>query len=668
VLIFEFIFFSAISMVAGAFCRAFSDPDGDFLSQLGPAAATKKPRKRFGVVPSSRQTSDKLSQAAKVEATSDCETISETTSETSPATTSEAISDTAQLSELAECGASEAVTLALAAIRNGEFVIIVDNQGATTQCTLAIAAEHATTERTAFMIRQSAGTVHACLTMDRLEGFGLHPASGTSGKGAALYESTNFLPGVTTGISAQDRGATLRALCDSSNPSHCFAKSGHVAPLCIMAGGVLDCTRHAEACYDLCRLCDLQPVGALAELMNEDGSMFTCEDARAFGEKHSISVVGIDQLVAHRRMPRRETGGSGVQMDSESKMWIDDIEAECMIRVYRCSDAKIEIVTVSKGDLTNAESVPARVHSECFTGDIIGSKRCDCGQQLHNFLRILNTKERGVLMYVRGHEGRGIGLANKIRAYKLQDEGFDTVDANLKLGLPVDNRTYEDALAVLRDLGIKTIQLYTNNPEKVQSLACITKSVAALASVPNEYNEKYLKTKRERTGHRTILTSFKLPAPELDTAKVKIGVVYTKWNEFYVDSLLKAALGALDNAGVQYMKLEVPGATELISGARAMIKKSKPHAVIVLGVLMKGSSDVYEVNCNSVMTGLSELNAIQDIPVTIGLLMCRDEDQAYERSHGASNPAKAWAETALHMAAISMDANVGLDEDVDLAF
>merc|ERR1719379_2063539 len=197
-------------------------------------------------------------------------------------------------------------------------------------------------------------------------------------------------------------------------------------------------------------------------------------------------MLGIDELVAHRSMPGIEAGGIGVQMDSESLMWIDDIDAECRICVYSCSDPKIEIVTIAKGVVKNAEGVPARVHSECFTGDILGSKRCDCGQQLHKFLRILNTEENGVLMYIRGHEGRGIGLANKIRAYKLQDEGFDTVDANLKLGLPVDTRNYEDSLKVFQDLGIKTIRLYTNNPLKVESLSCITEAIIPLASVPNQ--------------------------------------------------------------------------------------------------------------------------------------------------------------------------------------
>jgi len=260
-------------------------------------------------------------------------------------------------------------------------------------------------------------------------------------------------------------------------------------------------------------------------------------------------------------------------------------------------------------------------------------------------------------MYIRGHEGRGIGLANKIKAYNLQDQGFDTVDANLKLGLPVDSRGYEDALAVFRDLGLKSIRLFTNNPDKIQALTPITHSTAALASIACPQNLGYLTTKRERLNHKTVLETFKLPETKLgDPSKVKVGVVYTTWNSFYVDELLREAAKQLDSAGARHVKLAVPGACELISGARAMIRKHKPDAVIVIGVLIRGSSDVYEATCTSVMAGLTELNAHQDVPITVGLLMCRDEDQAHERSHGPGNPAKALAETALTMAAITMDA------------
>jgi len=326
-----------------------------------------------------------------------------------------------------------------------------------------------------------------------------------------------------------------------------------------------------------------------------------------------------------------------------------------VLRVYSCSDPKVEIVTIVKGELKDAEAVPARVHSECFTGDILGSKRCDCGQQLHKFMKIMNEETCGVLMYIRGHEGRGIGLANKIRAYKLQDEGWDTVEANLKLGLPVDARTYEDAAAVFRDLGLKSIKLFTNNPEKMEALAKITHSITALASIPCPQNLKYLTTKREKCNHRTVLETFKQPEVKHDASKIKVGVVFTTWNQFYVDQLLAESVMKLENAGARHVKMAVPGACELISGARAMIRKHKPDVVLVLGVLIRGSSDLYDSTCTSVMTGLTELNANQDVPITVGLLMCRDEDQAHERSHGPANPAKAWAETALTMASIMMD-------------
>lgn len=306
-----------------------------------------------------------------------------------------------------------------------------------------------------------------------------------------------------------------------------------------------------------------------------------------------------------------------------------------------------------KGDVNGREAVPARIHSECFTGDVLASKRCDCGQQLHKFLKIMNEEPCGVLLYVRGQEGRGIGLMDKIRAYDLQDAGHDTVDANLKLGLPVDTRCYDDAVSVLNGMGLISIRLFTNNPDKMKALQTITKEVVALSSVPCQWNIGYLNTKRERLNHRTVLETFKLPELRLDTSQLRIGLVYTSWNQYYVDELVMGAGSQLERAGAQSVKLVVPGACELISGCRAMLRKHKPDAVIAIGVLIRGSSDLYDATCQAVMTGLTELNAIQDTPIVLGLLMCHDEDQANERSHGPNNPAKAWADTALHMASIA---------------
>jgi len=222
----------------------------------------------------------------------------------------------------------------------------------------------------------------------------------------------------------------------------------------------------------------------------------------------------------------------------------------------------------------------------------------------------------------------------------------------LQLGLPVDTRTYDDNLAILRDLGVKSINLYTNNPDKMNSLKVITKDVVALASVPCKRNMKYLQTKRERLNHRTVLDTFVLPKPKVNTSGIRIGIVYTSWNQYYVDELVKKTEGQLQASGVQALKITVPGASELISGARALLKQAKPDAIVVVGLLIRGASDIYDATCTAVMTGLQELNATQDTPIILGVLMCQNEDQAFERTHGKGNPGKAWADTAIHMASL----------------
>mmetsp|Transcript_62670 Transcript_62670/g.136096 ORF Transcript_62670/g.136096 Transcript_62670/m.136096 type:complete len:565 (-) Transcript_62670:121-1815(-) len=551
---------------------------------------------------------------------------------------------------------TQAVEQALAAFARGHYVVLVDSKSEGTQVSLALPAEHATGERIAFFIRNSTGIICAAVDQERLEGFGLFPDGGVA-PGAHL--STDFIAAGTS-LSAKDRAETLRALCDTSNPPSSFAKTGHTFLTCLAKGGISESLGRAEAASELCKLAGLVPVSVLADLMSEDGSIPSIAAASHFCERVGIPMLSVEQLIESKRGQKPSQSvtahGPGPVMQTQSLIWIDEIEDDCMIRVYSTADPSIEIVAIMKGKLEDARNVPARVHSECFTGDIFASKRCDCGQQLHRFLHIMNTEPCGVMLYIKGHEGRGIGLPNKIRAYQLQDEGLDTVDANLKLGLPVDGRSYQDALAVFRDLGIKSVKLYTNNPDKVSALRPITSEVVALASVPGERNLAYLRTKRERLNHRTVLETFKLPTPTLDVNKTSIGVVYTTWNKYYVDELLRATEQELEQKGVQHTKLAVPGSCELISGARAIIRRSRPDAVVVLGVLIRGSSDLYEATCSAVMTGLTELNATQDTPIILGILMCRDEDQAHERSHGPINPAKAWAATAVHMASINQGA------------
>eukprot|EP00927_Polykrikos_kofoidii_P022300 TRINITY_DN20850_c0_g1_i1.p1 TRINITY_DN20850_c0_g1~~TRINITY_DN20850_c0_g1_i1.p1 ORF type:complete len:572 (-),score=77.83 TRINITY_DN20850_c0_g1_i1:67-1782(-) len=547
---------------------------------------------------------------------------------------------------------------ALNAFRQGSYVIVVCGEGDTCECSIAMPAEHATVERVAFIIRNSTGMVYAASDQERLESFGLHcvktsdDATVTPARSSMRhYASTDFSVGTSTGSSAKDRAATLRALCNATHPPQAFRQPGHIFPLRVCSSGVLDQRQMPEAVYDLCRLAKLTLVGILAEIMHDDGSVCNSEvSARHFCEQHDIPLVTVDEI--HQCRSALVTPVQGPALETQSKFWCDEIDGLSSIRCYSSSKKGVEIVALVKGDVNGLDSVPTRIHSECFTGDILGSKRCDCGQQLHKFMKVMNTETSGILLYIRGHEGRGIGLPNKIKAYHLQDQGFDTVDANLKLGLPVDDREYSDTGIVLKALGVKSIKLFTNNPLKIQALEPITKEVVAMASIPCEQNLEYLRTKKDRLNHRTVLETFKLPAPTIDVAKTRIGIIYTTWNQYYVDKLLKEAQETLNLVGVMHTTVAVPGVCELISGARMLLRKSQPDAILVIGVLIRGSSDVYDATCRALMTGLMELNASQDTPVIPGLLMCHDESQANERSHGGSNPAKAWAESAVHMAGL----------------
>lgn len=502
---------------------------------------------------------------------------------------------------------------------------------------------------------------------DRLEGFGLHTTPDVVAQTKTSQDSSvDFVQGNISGMSAAGRAGTLKAFCNKANLVTAFTKPGHTFVCCVFPRGILEAPRCLEAAYDLCQLGRLTPVAGLAQLMREDGVMFKASDAETFAREKSIPLVSVRQLLAYRKQRGDasviEVGSPGGPVfETESKFWMDEVDADCLLRVYSTSAStlqNVEIVAILKGEMDKAEAVPVRIHSECFTGDILASKRCDCGQQLHKFMRVMNEHPCGVLLYIRGHEGRGIGLANKIRAYKLQDEGLDTVDANVHLGLPVDGRTFHDSLAVLRHIGMKSISLYTNNPEKIAALKPLTKHVVAIASVSNPRNIGYLSTKRRRLNHQTVLETFTLPKPTMGPP-AKIGIVYTKWNQYFVEELRKAAEEGLRSAGVTVISLPVPGACELVSGARSLVNKSKPNAVIVLGVLIKGSSDLYDATCSAVMNGLTQLNASQDIPIIQGLLMCQNEEQAHERSH-SNNPAKAWADTAIHMA--NLDAQLTNDE------
>jgi 3,4-dihydroxy 2-butanone 4-phosphate synthase/GTP cyclohydrolase II len=313
----------------------------------------------------------------------------------------------------------------------------------------------------------------------------------------AYTVSVDARDGVTTGISAADRAHTARVLADSATEPWEITRPGHVFPLRYREGGVLVRRGHTEAAVDLARLADLTPAGVLVEIVNDDGTMKRGQALRDFADEHGLVMISIDQLVHYRR--RTE-----VLIERVAETRLPTEHGEFTAYGYRIPVDGGEHLALVLGDLAGEEPVLTRVHSECLTGDVFASHRCDCGPQLHEALERVAKAGRGVVIYLRGHEGRGIGLVAKLQAYALQDGGHDTVDANLELGLPADARHYGAATQILRDLGVRSVRLLTNNPDKTSSLEDYGVPVAErvpLTPHPNDHNLAYLQTKRDRMGH-----------------------------------------------------------------------------------------------------------------------------------------------------------------------
>ena len=388
---------------------------------------------------------------------------------------------------------------AVAAIAAGRPVVVVDDAARENEGDLIFAAELATPELMAFMVRHTSGFICAPLTeadADRLE---LPPMYHTNQdkRGTAYTVTVDAREGVSTGISAADRAHTVRLLADPGTSLADLSRPGHVVPLRAKAGGVLRRPGHTEAAIDLAVLAGLRPAAVLCELVNDDGTMMRLPDLEIFVKEHGLVLISIEDLVAYRR--RNE---SMVERVAEARLPTE----YGLFRAYgyRAEPDGAEQIALVHGDLGDGQDVLVRAHSECLTGDMFGSLRCDCGPQLHAALRAVVAEGRGVVLYIRGHEGRGIGLLEKLRAYELQDTGVDTVDANLRLGLPADARDYGTGAQILYDLGVRTMRLLTNNPAKRAGLEGYGLRVVGrvpLPTRPHPENVRYLRTKRDRMGH-----------------------------------------------------------------------------------------------------------------------------------------------------------------------
>jgi 3,4-dihydroxy 2-butanone 4-phosphate synthase/GTP cyclohydrolase II len=393
----------------------------------------------------------------------------------------------------------DSVEDAIAAIRDGKQVVVVDDEDRENEGDLIFAAQKATPEAVGFMNRYTSGVICVPMEGTDLDRLGLPPMTHVNEdrKGTAYSVSVDARDGVDTGISAADRSHTIRVLCDSATEPFELTRPGHVFPLRAMPGGVLRRPGHTEAAVDLARLAGLRPAGVIAEVVHDDGSMMRAPALRDFADEHGLLMISIADLIAYRR--KNESLVERVataQLPTE--FGIFDILG------YQGVLDGIDHVAMRIGDIGEGEDVLVRVHSECLTGDALGSLRCDCGPQLRAAMRAIAEEGRGIVLYMRGHEGRGIGLLHKLRAYALQDHGADTLEANLALGLPADSRDYGTGAQILVDMGVKTMRLLTNNPTKRAGLEGYGLSILSQVPIeiePNDFNMAYLTAKRDSMGH-----------------------------------------------------------------------------------------------------------------------------------------------------------------------
>lgn len=398
---------------------------------------------------------------------------------------------------------------AIAEIRAGAMVIVVDDADRENEGDLILAAEKVTPDHINFMVRHCSGIICVPMEGERLEQLSLPlmTTQNSESMGTAFTVSVDARDKTTTGISAADRATTIKALIDPDSTAQHLARPGHIFPLRYTPGGVLRRAGHTEASVDLARLAGLYPAGVLCEVVNQDGTMARLEDLERFAVEHGLLIISIADLIAYRRRWEKL-----VHRVTEAR--IPTAFGSFQALGYESYDGRTHVALV-KGDPKESENVLVRVHSECFTGDVLGSIRCDCGIQLAEAMRRISEEGEGVVVYIRGHEGRGIGLRHKLEAYALQDGGLDTVEANVELGFSPDSRDYGVGAQILADIGVTTMRLLTNNPTKRAGLEGYGLKIVdrvPLQTEPNPENLRYLETKREKLGH--LLDTFKAVGTE----------------------------------------------------------------------------------------------------------------------------------------------------------
>ena len=400
-------------------------------------------------------------------------------------------------------------------IREGKFVIVVDDEDRENEGDFIIAAEKITPEKVNFMLQHGRGVLCVPLPESRCANLGLiHQVSNnTSMLGTPFTVTVDKLEGCSTGVSAEDRAATIRALADPASTPQTFGRPGHINPLYAQERGVLQRAGHTEAAVDLARLAGLQPVAALIEIMNEDGTMARMPQLEKVAEQYGLSLISIKDLIAYRMnhseqpLNHSEQSLNNALVERGETVSLPTEFGDFMLTPFRELTTGLEHIALVKGDWEKDEPVLCRVHSSCMTGDIFGSKRCECGEQLHKAMQMVEKEGRGIIVYM-NQEGRGIGLMNKIRAYKLQEQGEDTVEANIHLGFQPDERNYGVGAQILQLMGAKKLRLMTNNPVKrvgLESYGIEIVENIPIEITPNPYNLRYMRTKKEKMHHNLNL-------------------------------------------------------------------------------------------------------------------------------------------------------------------
>ena len=403
----------------------------------------------------------------------------------------------------------DTITQALEAFKQGQFVIVVDDEDRENEGDFIIAAEKITPEKVNFMLQHGRGVLCAPITEERCAELDLiHQVStNTSMLGTPFTVTVDKLDGCTTGVSAADRAATIRALSDPNSKPETFGRPGHINPLYAKSRGVLQRAGHTEAAIDLCRLCGLRPAAALIEIMNNDGTMARLPQLEEVAQEYGLCLISIKDLIKYRLENHIEFGIEPNHVDNAIErgetVFLPTQYGEFRLTPFRDLSTGLEHVVLVKGSWDQEEPILCRVHSSCATGDIFGSLKCECGEQLHKAMQMIEAEGKGVIVYM-NQEGRGIGLMNKIRAYRLQELGEDTVEANIHLGFRPDERDYGVGAEILRQIGATHLRLLTNNPVKrvgLESYGIVIVENVSIEVAPNPYNEHYMRTKKEKMYH-----------------------------------------------------------------------------------------------------------------------------------------------------------------------